>query len=411
MIICAIFSEFLIKLAGAYRFPYRSPKLRLDLQSQKTISLLITITISLNIQIDKFVYHSDLETTIVAYFRAKSLNYTVINLFLQKLSTLTIVNFTISTRTDITLQTSVIYLRAITMCSGFTPDCGYNNSTIILIGDVGCPNTKCSGRLCLHKTLFNHLAEAIIKVRNVGLCARCAIFLLKIKEDPFSCRLVKGFTLFKRTQNQLKMLLEVFCPGKHCSNREKCESLGGYVTTPRSFYACGKCGAWLFVHKIPFMLQEHVKTTKTDKTRFFFVKKKMNLVPNKQLLLNVPFQSTNYRKKELCVDNKVRETIGYVYCPTCGIEKCVYISINKTTNFYDCKKCKTCCNVLNILFKDQKSTIRLFGGDGTHCFARKTIRDYEKEKPSPFLKRFLRQSQPSTSEPEPKKVKMSPNME
>ena len=40
-------------------------------------------------------------------FSSNSLNYTAINLFLQKLSTLIIVNFTISTRTDITLQTSV----------------------------------------------------------------------------------------------------------------------------------------------------------------------------------------------------------------------------------------------------------------------------------------------------------------
>ena len=53
----------------------------------------------------------------------------------------------------------------------------------------------------------------------------------------------------------------------------------------------------------------------------------------------------------------------------------------------------------------------LFGGHGTHCFARKTSRDYGKGKPFPFLKIFLRQSQPGTSEPEPKKVKMCPNME
>ena len=59
------------------------------------------------------------------------------------------------------------------------------------------------------KRLFNHLAEAIINVRNVGLCARCAILLLKIKEIPFSCRLVKGFIFLKRTQNQFKMLLEM----------------------------------------------------------------------------------------------------------------------------------------------------------------------------------------------------------
>ena len=43
---------------------------------------------------------------------------------------------------------------------------------------------------------------------------------------------------------------EVYCPGKYCSNREKCESLGEYVTTPRFFHARGKCGAWLFVHKV-----------------------------------------------------------------------------------------------------------------------------------------------------------------
>ena len=155
----------------------------------------------------------------------------------------------------------------------------------------------------------------------------------------------------------------MYCRGEFCLNREKCEPLGGYVTTPRSIYVCGKCGAWLFVHIVPFTLQEHVKTTKTDKTRFFFAKKKMNLVPEKQVLLNVPIQSTKYRRKEMCVYNI--KTIGDVYCPTCP--KCVYISTKKTTSFYDCKKCKACCHVLNIPFRDQKPTIMLFGGDGTHC--------------------------------------------
>ena len=89
----------------------------------------------------------------------------------------------------------------------------------------------------------------------------------------------------------------------------------------------------------------------------------------------------------------------------------VYILTKKMTSFYDCKKCKTCCHVLNVPFKDQKPTIMLFGGDGTDCFARKTSLDYEKQKPSPFLRKFLRQSQPNKSKPAPKKVKMSPNME
>ena len=61
-------------------------------------------------------------------------------------------------------------------------------------------------------------------------------------------------------------------------------------------------------------------------------------------------------------------------------------------------------------FKDEKATIMLFGGEGTHWFAGKTSRDYEKEKQSPYLKKFLRQSDPSTSEPEPKKVEVIPFM-
>ena len=76
------------------------------------------------------------------------------------------------------------------------------------------------------------------------------------------------------------------------------------------------------------MLQEHVQATKLDKTRFFLLKK-MKLVPNKHLLDNAAFHSIKYRKKELCVDNKVRGNIGDVYCPTCRNETCVFISSKK----------------------------------------------------------------------------------
>ena len=44
------------------------------------------------------------------------------------------------------------------------------------------------------------------------------------------------------------------------------------------------------------------------------------MLHDKQLFNKVPFRLTNYRKKELCVDNKVRETTGDVYCPTCRNE-------------------------------------------------------------------------------------------
>ena len=80
------------------------------------------------------------------------------------------------------------------------------------------------------------------------------------------------------------------------------------------------------------------------------------------------------------------------------------------TSFYDCKKCKACCHVLSSPFMDQIPTIVLFAGEGTHCFPRETIRDYKKEKPSLFLTKFLRQSQPSSSKPEPKNAEVIPFM-
>ena len=137
------------------------------LQSQQTFSLLITLTISLIIQIDKFNYRFDLETVLFASFPSKKFSYTAIILFLQKVSTLSIPKFTISTRTDIMLQTSGQKLRAIRMCSRFTPDDGYDTSAINLIADVYCPKTKCSGKLCLLKKTFQVLD------RSDYHCLRC----------------------------------------------------------------------------------------------------------------------------------------------------------------------------------------------------------------------------------------------
>ena len=137
------------------------------------------------------------------------MNITVINSFSQKLSAWVTAKSNISTRIYFLLLTSVTFLKAITMCSTFTPDCGKNNITTILIGEVCCSNTKSSGKLCLHKRLLNLWAESIINARIAHLCARCAILHLKIKQVANSRRLVKGSTFLKRVQSQFKMLLEM----------------------------------------------------------------------------------------------------------------------------------------------------------------------------------------------------------
>ena len=257
----------------------------------------------------------------------------------------------------------------------------------------------------LQKKTFQSLGRSDYQCPQCASVCQVRFIPFEDQTNTFFLSFGPGVYIFEEIPKSFQHVIgDVFCPGEYCVNKENCKSIGGYITTPRSNYGCDNCGAWLFVHKVPFTLQEHVKTTKTDKTRFFLLK---NMLNDKQFFKKVPVQSTNYRKKELCVDNI--NTIGDVYCPTCRNEKCVYLSTNKTTSFYDCEKCKACCHVLNIPFREQKPTIMLFGGDGTHCSARKTSRDYER--PSPFSKKFLRQSQPSTSEREPKKGKSSPNME
>ena len=101
------------------------------------------------------------------------------------------------------------FLRAITMCSAFTPDSGYDNSTFFFLGDVYCPNTKCLGKICLHKKTFQYLG------RSYYQCPQCAS-VCQVRNIPFadqtnffSCQLVLGFKFLKRIQNQFKMSLEM----------------------------------------------------------------------------------------------------------------------------------------------------------------------------------------------------------
>ena len=102
------------------------------------------------------------------------------------------------------------------------------------------------------------------------VCVSGAQHSFEDESNSFFLSLGPGVYIFEESPKSVQDVNgDVYCPGKYCSNREKCESLGGYVTTPRSIHACGKCGAWLSVYKVPFMLQEHSKTTKTDKTPFF----------------------------------------------------------------------------------------------------------------------------------------------
>ena len=107
------------------------------------------------------------------------------------------------------------------------------------------------------------------------VCVPGAQYPYEEQTNSFLLSFGQGVYSFEESPKSIQDVIgDVFYPGKFCFNSGKCESLGGYVTTPRSIYGCGMCGSWLFVHKVPFMLQEHVKTTQTNKTRLFFAKKR-----------------------------------------------------------------------------------------------------------------------------------------
>ena len=130
------------------------------------------------------------------------------------------------------------------MCSAFTPDCGYNNSTIILIGDVYCPNTKCLGKLCLQKKTFQSLVRSDYQCPQCGSVCQVRNIPFEDQRNSFLLSLGQGVYFFEENAKSFQDVIgDVYCPAKYFSSREKCESLGGYVTTPRSIYACGKCGA------------------------------------------------------------------------------------------------------------------------------------------------------------------------
>ena len=47
----------------------------------------------------------------------------------------------------------------------------------------------------------------------------------------------QGLFIFEESLKSIQDVIGgVYCPGKYCLNREKCESLDGYVTTPRPIY-------------------------------------------------------------------------------------------------------------------------------------------------------------------------------
>ena len=160
------------------------------------------------------------------------------------------------------------------MCSAFTNHCGYDTSTIMLIGEVYCPNTKCLVKLCMHKKTFRSLSRSNYQVRQSASVCQVHNIPFDDQTNSFFLSLDQGVYIFEETPKSIQDVIgHVYFPGKYCSNREKCVSFDGYVTTPISIQGRGECEAWLLAQKVPFYVRRAGEDNKNRQHTLFFATK------------------------------------------------------------------------------------------------------------------------------------------
>ena len=116
-----------------------------------------------------------------------------------------------------------------TMCSAFTPDCGYDNSTIILIRDVYCPNTNFaaempklkreeavslskSERQKLHR-LSTQGGSAYGSVRNLVKASNLSVSKVRqfLRSKPSYTKFTLPTRKFKRMKAFARFKIKIWC--------------------------------------------------------------------------------------------------------------------------------------------------------------------------------------------------------
>ena len=101
------------------------------------------------------------------------------------------------------------------MCSAFTPDCGYENSAIILIVDVYCPNIKSLRKLCLHKKTFQYLGRSDYQCPQCGSVFQVRNIPFEEETNSFFLSLGQGVYIFEENPKSIQDVIgDVYCPGE-----------------------------------------------------------------------------------------------------------------------------------------------------------------------------------------------------
>ena len=143
--------------------------------------------------------------------------------------------------------------------------------------------------------------------------------------NKLNFRYDKGFT---------NIIVNMHCPNKMCFGK-LCPHKKAFQSLHRNRFCCLQCASICQVVNNP-----------SEKQTNSFV-----------LMCN---QDISIFEKTL---NSIRDAIEDMYCLKCRNEKCVSISSNQNIekSFYDSKKCKTSCHVLDNPFMDTKISRILFG--------------------------------------------------
>ena len=262
--------------------------------------------------------------------------------------------------------------------------------------------------------LLFSLVTFIVQIRSVRVKFACTIGLLNLsvcqvrnipfedQTNSFILSLGQGVFLFEENAKSVQDVIgDVYCPGKYCLNREKCESIGGYVTTPRSSYGCGNCGAWLFFRKIPFALQEHVKTTKTDKTPFFCWKR---CYPTNNYYLMSHFNQPNIERKnyvwttkyervsEMCFVRHVEMKSVFTFRPIKRLVSTTVKSAKPAATFWifllRTKNRQLCCSAVTVPIGLQERRVATREKKNHLQFWRNISANHNQANPNPHQKRL-----------------------
>ena len=163
--------------------------------------------------------------------------------------------FTTSTRTGITLPTSVKCLKAFTMCTTLNFDSRCQHSNIDVIGNVHCPNKKGSGKLCVHRETFQSLDK---KDYQYPRCAYiCQVRNNPFKEQTISFLLTCNHGIYKSIETQKSIqetIGDVYCPSRHFSR--KCVYVHTWEDSGESCYECLQWKGCRHVKNFPFKDQK-----------------------------------------------------------------------------------------------------------------------------------------------------------